>query len=74
MTQHNIVGTEAHRPIAHVQIAHGRRRGQPLPWRGFAVVAAIGVSAGLIDSLVSGKPVLLVGVVALALWLLLWDR
>lgn len=59
MTRHRIVRSEAHQPIAHVQVRHipRRRRGRPVAAL-FAAVAVIGPVAGLIDSAI-GAPVLL---------------
>lgn len=72
MTQHRIIGSEAHLPLEHVQVRHirRRRRGRPVAAL-FAAVVVIGPVAGLIDTAI-GAPVLLTGLVLAMAFL--WRR
>lgn len=72
MTQHRIIGSEAHLPLEHVEVRHIRRqrRGRPVAAL-FAAVVVIGPLAGLIDAAI-GAPVLLTGLVLAMAFL--WRR
>lgn len=72
MTQHRIIGSEAHLPLEHVEVRHirRRRRGRPVAAL-FAAVVVVGPIAGLIDAAI-GAPVLLTGLVLAMAFL--WRR
>lgn len=72
MTQHNITGSEAFNPNAHVLIRVAKRVRRP--WhpavKAFAVAGVVGAVASLIDAAI-GAPVclVLVSVIFFALWI-----
>ncbi|MDO9607261.1 MAG: hypothetical protein Q7J26_01950 [Brevundimonas sp.] len=63
MTHHNIVRSEAGRPLAHIEIrtGSGRRRRAPISLviKAHMAVAGVGIAAGLIDIAI-GQPLCLV--------------
>lgn len=78
MTHHNIVRSEAGRPLAHIEIrtGSGRRRRAPISLviKAHMAVAGVGIAAGLIDIAI-GQPLCLVLVgTAFLVWCFLPSR
>lgn len=75
MTQHNIVGSEADRPLAHVVIRVGRRRMRPSPLALlFAGATIFGAITGLIDMAIGAPVTLCLAGLVLFIWRIWPDR